>query len=72
MQYPRHKDHAPEADLQRYLEEATGLLAAAVPASGEPSDDMVSADFEHLRWFDLPPSCLVDAGARRKLPPAAG
>ena len=61
MQYPRHNDRAPESDLQRYLEEATALLAAAVPASGEPSDDMVSADFEHLRWFDLPPSCLVDA-----------
>jgi len=33
-------------------------------ASGEPIDDLVSADFEQLRWFDLPPGCLAGtAGA---------
>ena len=60
MRYPQHNDRAPESDLRRYLLEATALLAVAVPSTGEPCDDMVSADFEHLRWFDLPPSCLVD------------
>ena len=59
--YPRHQDRAPESDLQRYLEEAKTVLAAATPASDEPIENLVSADFEHLRWFDLPPACLVDA-----------
>jgi len=59
--YPRHQDRAPESDLQRYLEEAKTVLAAATPASDEPIDHLVSADFEHLRWFDLPPACLAGA-----------
>jgi len=61
MRYPSHHDRAPESDLQRYLEEAKAVLAAATPASGKPIDGLVSADFEHLRWFDLPPACLVDS-----------
>ena len=61
MRYPSHHDRAPESDLQRYLEEAKAVLAAATPASGKPLDGLVSADFEHLRWFDLPPACLVDS-----------
>ena len=59
--YPRHQDRAPESDLQRYLEEAKTVLAAATPASDEPIENLVSADFEHLRWFDLPPACLAGA-----------
>jgi selenocysteine lyase/cysteine desulfurase len=62
IQYPRHHDRAPESELRRYLEEAKVLLGAATPASAEPVDGLVSADFEHLRWFDLPPACLADAG----------
>jgi selenocysteine lyase/cysteine desulfurase len=61
MQYPKHHDRAPESELGRYLEEARAVFAAAVPASGEHVDDLVSADFEHLRWFDLPSVCLADA-----------
>ena len=59
LQYPRHHDRAPESELQRYLQEADVVFAAATPASGEPIDDLVSADFEQLRWFDLPPACLA-------------
>jgi len=59
MQYSRHHDRAPESALQGYLEEAKAILAAARPTSGEPIDDLVSADFEHLRWFDLPATCLA-------------
>jgi hypothetical protein len=61
LQYPRHHDRAPESELQRYLQEAMTLLAAATPASVEPIDHLVSADFEQLRWFDLPPACLAGA-----------
>jgi hypothetical protein len=60
MQYPRHHDRAPESELHRYLDEAKTLLEAARPASGEPVGDLVSADFEQLRWFDLPPACMAN------------
>ncbi len=60
MQYPRHQDRAPESELDRYLVEARGLLAAATPASDEPVGALLSADFEQLRWFDLPAACLAD------------
>jgi hypothetical protein len=60
MQYPRHNDRAPETELRRYLNEAKALLEAATPAAVEPVDNLVSADFEQLRWFDLPPACLAD------------
>jgi len=49
MRYPRHHHHAPESELQRHLQEATAVLAAATLASGESIDDLVSDDFEHLR-----------------------
>jgi selenocysteine lyase/cysteine desulfurase len=59
MTYPHHRDTAPESDLQRYLAEAHDLLEA-MP---EPGDDVatsdVSADFELLRWFELPRVCLL-------------
>ena len=45
----RHHHHAPESELQRHLQEASAVLAAATPASGESIDDLVSDDFEHLR-----------------------
>ena len=61
LAYPRHQDRAPESALSGYVEEARAVLAAATPASGAPIDDLVSADFEQLRWFDLPPACLADA-----------
>jgi selenocysteine lyase/cysteine desulfurase len=61
MVYPRHKDRAPESELQRYLEEAKAVLEAATPALSDSIGDLVSADFEHLRWFDLPSACLSGA-----------
>jgi hypothetical protein len=58
LTYPRRDDRAPESDLATYLDEAHALMAA-LP---EPGDDVhvgtVSADFEHLRWFELPAVCL--------------
>jgi len=58
MRYPRHQDRAPESELQRYLAEARATFEAATPATGEPKEGQLSADFEHLRWFDLPSACL--------------
>ena len=59
LRYPRHADTAPESALAGYLEEARALLAArSEPADLTPPIG-VSADFEHLRWFDLPSVCLT-------------
>jgi len=59
LTYPRHDDRAPESDLARYLVEAHDLMDS-LP---EPAEDVdvarVSADFEHLRWFELPAVCLT-------------
>jgi len=59
LTYPHNRDRAPESDLQRYLAEAHDLMDS-LP---EPGDDVsaadVSADFEHLRWFELPGVCLT-------------
>jgi selenocysteine lyase/cysteine desulfurase len=62
MRYPHHDDRAPESQLAAYLTEAAGVFAAAVSGgpTGEPtSAGSVSDDFDHLRWFDLPASCLA-------------
>ncbi len=60
LTYPRRDDTAPESVLPEYLETARELMHA-LPA---PADDAhvasVSADFEHLRWFELPAACLAD------------
>jgi selenocysteine lyase/cysteine desulfurase len=62
MRYPHHDDRAPESQLADYLTEAAGVLAAAEGGgrTGElTSAGSVSDDFDHLRWFDLPASCLA-------------
>ena len=62
MTYPRHDEPVPESALPGYLDEARRIVASAALESGacdEPvAADVVSADFEHLRWFELPAACL--------------
>jgi hypothetical protein len=57
MTYPLHGARAPESVFADYLAQAKALFAAA----GELHDDdgSVSADFDNLRWFDLPARCLA-------------
>ena len=57
MVYPHHDDKAPESELASYLELGEKLMLAATPAEDEPPAG-VSAEFEQLRWFDLPGACL--------------
>ncbi|MDT4933075.1 MAG: hypothetical protein QOK11_967, partial [Pseudonocardiales bacterium] len=48
--------------LADYLTEAAAVFAAAESGgrTGElASPGSVSDDFDHLRWFDLPASCLA-------------
>ncbi|HKC29128.1 MAG TPA: aminotransferase class V-fold PLP-dependent enzyme [Jatrophihabitans sp.] len=57
LQYSRQTDRAPESDLQRYLVEAAALVEAARSCSAD-AQARVSSDFDTLRWFDLPTSCV--------------
>ena len=61
LRYPRQHDQAPESALADYLAHARTLLDS-LPCDVllEGSADL-SADFEHLRWFDLPSVCLEPA-----------
>ncbi|WP_169583007.1 MULTISPECIES: aminotransferase class V-fold PLP-dependent enzyme [Microbacterium] len=63
LTFPQHHDRAPESALAGYLDEARALFASLPDpyADGEPAhvaDERLSEDFEHLRWFDLPPASL--------------
>ncbi len=60
MTYPRQEDRAPESVLAEHLDQARALLASSpeLDLSRGPTPGSVSADFERLRWFDLPPQCL--------------
>jgi hypothetical protein len=60
MTYPHHDDRAPESELERYLDEARALFDRASPLADSPPG-LVSPDFEHLRWFELPSVCLPKA-----------
>jgi selenocysteine lyase/cysteine desulfurase len=62
MQYPRLRSQAPESELKRYLDEAATVFAGAdgvAAADAGTAPTVVSEDFEHLRWFELPAECLT-------------
>ena len=58
LAYPHHDDTAPESVLAEYLAEAEALFASLPEPDAGHVADIVSADFEHLRWFDLPAASL--------------
>jgi selenocysteine lyase/cysteine desulfurase len=57
MRYPHHPDRAGESELAGYLDQAREILAAAADLDLSEHAASVSADFDHLRWFDLPAVC---------------
>jgi hypothetical protein len=59
MVYPHHDDTAPESALADYLKQGEEIMLATEPAPDEPPTG-VSAEFEQLRWFDLPARCVED------------
>ena len=62
LTYPRQHDTAPESALRGYLSEAVALFESLPEVVCEEGvGDQVSADFEQLRWFDLPAECLEPA-----------
>ena len=52
MRYPTHDNRAGEEALEGYLAEARELFASKQGLEGAGAS--LSADFDHLRWFDLP------------------
>ena len=63
MTYPHHDEPVAESALAGYLEEAAQITAASlhVNTDADPDPAAVSADFEQLRWFELPAICLAKA-----------
>ena len=60
MAYPSHHERAEEAALEGYLRQAAELAQQRRAAAASPdAESHVSADFDALRWFELPPDCLV-------------
>ncbi|MSO27444.1 MAG: aminotransferase class V-fold PLP-dependent enzyme [Candidatus Nanopelagicales bacterium] len=59
LTYPHQHDQAPESDLQVYLDAAVTRFAALPNRNLDEDAALVSADFEQLRWFDLPAVCLA-------------
>ena len=76
MVVPRSGARGGEDLLAEHLREGAAILAAATPPdlSLHPAD--LSADFEHLRWFDLPESAIAalsdTAGRYRPVSPRTG
>ncbi|MEO8094593.1 MAG: aminotransferase class V-fold PLP-dependent enzyme, partial [Pseudolysinimonas sp.] len=58
LTYPQHQETAPESALAGYLSAAAELLAGLPEPADHVADGRLSADFEHLRWFDLPAASL--------------
>ncbi|ADG80215.1 Aminotransferase class V OS=Tsukamurella paurometabola (strain ATCC 8368 / DSM / CCUG 35730/ CIP 100753 / JCM 10117 / KCTC 9821 / NBRC 16120 / NCIMB 702349/ NCTC 13040) OX=521096 GN=Tpau_3637 PE=4 SV=1 [Tsukamurella paurometabola] len=56
MTYTQHDDRAPESALAGYLAEAQAIFAVSTPDISASA--ALSADFDHLRWFDLPTVCV--------------
>ncbi|MEO6605068.1 MAG: aminotransferase class V-fold PLP-dependent enzyme [Aeromicrobium sp.] len=58
MRQPAAPMTSPESSLAVDLAEGTDLLAKCEPPDLERLSHLLSADFEHLRWFDLPDVCV--------------
>jgi selenocysteine lyase/cysteine desulfurase len=61
MTYPRHQRHAPETVFADYLAHASHLAEQrmALPDAGVVSNAHISVDFDALRWFELPATCVA-------------
>ena len=58
MDYPRRRGQAGEEVFPGYLRQARAILAAR-PAHLEKGPTGLPPEFEALRWFPLPPACLL-------------
>ena len=69
MTYPRRRAQAGEDAFPGYLNQARALLASHPVGIGDGPTGL-SPEFEALRWFPLPPSCLTPWPASNR--PGAG
>jgi len=64
LRYQAPCERAPERALAGYLEEARRVFRSGAPGHNgparPPAATPLSADFEALRWFELPAECLAD------------
>ncbi|MGI9197822.1 MAG: aminotransferase class V-fold PLP-dependent enzyme [Candidatus Nanopelagicales bacterium] len=58
--FPRHEERLPLSALQEHLRQAREILAAQQDL---PADAAVNPDFDALRWFPLPETCLIETRA---------
>lgn len=58
MVYPRHTRTAPVSALAEHLAQARSILAAAAPPDLD-APAALTADFDALRWLELPATCLA-------------
>ena len=63
MMAPHHDARAPVEALPGYLEEARALLKSRTGEPDAPAGafQRISPEFEELRWFWLPRSCVEAA-----------
>ena len=59
LTYPSLDDRAPESDLAGYLDQGLALMRSLPDPGADVASARVSADFEHLRWFELSDVCLT-------------
>jgi len=73
MEYRSRHATEPLSALAGYLAEAREIFAHAAEAVvGEPIEpEVLSADFEHLRWFPLPSELQAELEGRTSSPPAS-
>ncbi len=58
LRYPERADRAPVSVLEEHLAEARALFASLPEPELDGGHDELGADFEHLRWFELPAASL--------------
>ena len=69
LRFPRHDDRARASAYSDAIAAARTLFENASDGAHELEQDSqrllaeLGEDFEHLRWFDLPPECLVSPAA---------
>jgi hypothetical protein len=56
IEYPHHDDRLGEHALAEHLAEGRRILSEAEPVACDAGS--VDADFDHLRWFELPETSL--------------
>jgi selenocysteine lyase/cysteine desulfurase len=71
LTYPSHRARAGEDALAGYLAQARALFATRSD-SVQHGPTGLPDDFEALRWFELPPACLVSSPSDSLTPCAAG